>query len=329
MKHPFTRIRANKAAKNQLPIIESSKKPSFAVSIALLVIASIAMLGSSGYYWYTSVLTNPDRILSDMLDKSLQTTSVQRTISQENNQTNVEQDIFLAFTPEVYARSLTNLEETSSIGVSKVTTETIGTADTDYVRYNSIDVATRQNTAKQNFDNVLNVWGKREGNPETGQSTSFLNDALFVAVPFGNLNTEQRKELKAEIAKTQLYTIRETKTEFIDARPVITYTMDIKPQALITVLAKYVELTGVGSSAQLDPAQYEGAPSTPIKIQVDLLSRHVNEVSFDSSGRTEFYGAYGGVRDTQYPTETIDVDELQTRLTEVEQKQTQPQQGQQ
>ncbi len=319
MKHPFTKLGKRSTQTKTSSPVTSRNGLSFGLSMTLLVLAGIGLLASSGYYWYNNVLTDPTRTMSDVLDKSLQTTSVYRTIDQTNNQNSVTQSLYLSFTPKIYAKSVTHLEESGSAGNSSVTTETLGTTDADFVRYNAIDISSR-NSAKQNFDNVLNVWGKRQPPKDDPQPASFLNDALFVAVPFGNLTSDQRKQLKDEINKVNLYQIAKTETKFQNGRPVMNYTIDISPQALVQVLAKYVEITGVGNSKDLDPARYEGASTTQITIQVDLLSRHLNKIEFLESGRTETYGAYNLQQDVSLPTQTIEVDELQNRLTEIEQK---------
>jgi hypothetical protein len=252
-----------------------------------------------------------------MVDKSLQTSSVQRTISQESGRSTVDQAVHLGFTPRVVTQSVTDLQETNQTGKTTVTTENIGTDNADYVRYTAIDIGGSKNI---NTGNVLNVWGKRQGNAQTGQSTSFLSDALFVAVPFGNLNASQREQVKEEINKTKLYDIQEAKVEFVNGRPVANYTLNLEPQALIRVLGKYVQVTGVGRSADLDPAAYEGAAKIPVKLQVDVLSRHLVSSEFAGSGRTEKYTAYNARRDVQIPSQTIGIDELQKRLTVIEQQ---------
>lgn len=332
MKHPFTKFSNRKKTKTSSAVKaekpQQRKQLSYGQSIFLLVFAGIGLLGVSGWYWYQNILTNPDRILSDVLDKSLQTTSVSRIVYQENDQSSVEQSLYVSFTPETYSRSVTSLEESSSAGKSEVVTETIGRKNTDFVRYDSIEVSTRGG-GQQNFDNIVNVWGIRHNDPESGQAVSFLNDALFVAVPFGNLNASQRAELKGEIRDVNLYETLNTQTEFINGRPVVTYTLNISPQDLVQVLAKYVEITGVGTATDLDPALYEGAPATQVELQVDMLSRHVKEINFPGSGRTESYGAYNGVRHLSLPTDTISVEELQKRLTEIERRQQQQQRQQQ
>lgn len=297
-------------------ILQKTKQTKSLVIIVL--VCAVALFGASGYYWYHAVFTDPDRILSDTLNKSLQTTSVDRTITQESGQNKVNQSMYVEFTPKVLAQSVTNLEEETSLGKTTVTTETIGTKDTDYVQYRSIEVANNP-TANDRFNDVINTWAKRASNPEQGQQVSFLNDALFAAVPFGNFNHGQRAELKKEIKKANLYNTTDHKLSWQDGRPVMEYTMTLSPRALIQVLAKYSQLSGVGESSDFDPSQYEGASNITIKMNIDVLSRHVNSVDYLGSDRVESYGAYNAVRNVDTPSKTISIDELQTRVGGVEQ----------
>lgn len=282
-----------------------------------MLFASIGLFGASGWYWYQNVLTNPERILSGMLDKSLQTTSVSRNVTQVGEGNNVNQSVYLSFTPDIKAQTITKLSEKTATATTTVTTETIGTPDADYVRYSAVDIS--GGDAKQNFDSVLNTWGANKATA-TGQAPAFLNDALFVIVPFGNLNSSQRVALKNEIRDVNLYKFQDSKIDFNNGRPYIDYNIGLTPKALVQVLAKYVEMTGVGNADELVPERYEGAPEIQVQLRVDLLSRHVRTIQFEGTGRLETYTGYNTKREVTLPTETITIDELQSRLTKIEQQ---------
>jgi len=321
MKHPFSRkssARSNSAKTSKISGLNKPLTFGFKQAVGLAIVASLALFGASGYYWYKYVFIDTDRILSDMLDKSMQTTSLYRNIAQEGNGSNVDQDIYASFTPQLFAQSQTTLQESSGKGKTSVDTETIGTEKSDYVRYTSIAIANNKAAEGKKYEDIINQWAKRDENLEEGQSLTFLNDSLFVVVPFGNLNSDQRQKVKNEIIKTKLYDVVAVKTHFLNGRPVATYSIKMNPQSLVKVLAKYVEVTGIGKSAQLDPAQYEGAEALGVVMEVDMLSRHVSQVQLTASGRTESYYGYNVSREINLPKQTIPVDELQTRLTKLE-----------
>lgn len=286
--------------------------------MALLILATVFLFGASGYYWYQNVFTNPDRVLSDMLNKSLQTSSIQRQVNQSQGDSTLDQAIYVSFSPELLSQSDSDLSEITTLGRTVVKTENIGTQNSDFVRYTGIEIA--GDRSGRDFSKITGVWGERGGQPQSGQSASFLRDALFTAVPFGNLNSDQRKEVKEEINRVNLYDYSEASREFVNGRPVISYKINLDPQALVTVLSKYAEVTGIDGGPELNPAMYEGAQKVPLNITVDLMSRHVSTIEFGGSSRLETYGAYNMFRDVDLPKDTIDVNELQIRLQQLEQQ---------
>lgn len=281
----------------------------------MLILAALLLFAASGYYWYKNVLTDPSRTISDMLEKSLQTTSTVRTEQEMSGINSSERTVYMEFTPESFVQVITQLEEINEQAKTSVEVETIGTRDADYVRYNDVEVTGGR--ASGNFESILGQWAKRESNPQTGQAVSFLNDALFTAVPFGNLDSEQRREVINEIKRVNLYKYRDAKTVWQGGRPVIEYTLEVEPKALVQVLATYVKVTGAGSSAALDPAAYENAQQVRLRMSVDALSRHVKTIQFQNTERVENYAGYNMRRKVELPSKTIGIDELQSRLQSV------------
>lgn len=315
----MNKIFSRKSKKSASAKTKNIKKSlTFKQGIGLVILATVFLFGASGYYWYQNIFTNPDRVLNDMLDKSLQASTVQRRVSQSQGDSSLNQAVFVSFSPKVLTESVSELNEITTLGRTIVKTENIGTQNADFVRYTDIEVS--GDRTGRDFSKVTGIWGKRESQAESGQPASFLRDALFTAVPFGNLNNSQRDELKSEIKRVSLYQYKEAKKEYIDGRPVMTYQIDLDPHALVTVLAKYSEITGLGKSPELNPAMYEGAQRVPLNISVDLLSRHVSTIGFRGSDRLETYGAYNMFLNIDEPQDTIDINELQNRLQQLEQQ---------
>lgn len=286
--------------------------------MVLTLFAGLALFGFSGWYLYSNVWTNPDRLLSDMIEKSIQTPSVERVVSQKSQQSSVNQVVYLSFAPTLAVHSSTTLEEVARVGeATSVVTETIGTVDRDYVRYTEINVPQKQGQ-KDDFSDITGQWGKREKNEEKSEQVTFLDEALFSIVPFGNLNDEQRLALLAEIQNADPYKYDRAERQFQDGRPIMVYSMNINTQSLVRVLAKYVELTGAGDASQLDPEQYENAPPLRVTFAIDIMSRHLRQIDFGGTGRTEEYAAYGLKREIKLPEQTIAVDELQSRLQKLQ-----------
>ncbi len=297
----------------------TNKQLTFKQTVILALSMAVVLLSISGFYWYKYVLTDPDRILSGMLDKSLNSISIQRNLSQEEAGNTFNQTTYVAFSPEVKSKTVTEIREIDQAGDTTVTTEMQGVKDVDYVRYTDISVSGNQ-TNNQNFSNVLNVWAKRGQDPAAGTSPTFLNEAIFLRslVPFGNFTERQRDFVKSEINRSGLYQIEKTKQEFINGRPVMTYRMNIDQKSLIEMLAKYSQVSGIGTNLKLDPSQYEGSQKVPVVMQVDILSRHLKKIEFGGLNTSITYGAYNSRQQLNQPDKTISIEELEGRLRALE-----------
>lgn len=283
-----------------------------------ILAATLLLFGASGYVWYKNIFTDPDRLLGDMLNKTLQVDSLQRKTIQSGSQSATNQIYYNVFSPVVAVESRVDLREgdLSSDRVTKVTNETIATPSKDFVRYTSISLP--DGSAQKDFGNIINHWAKRENNKDTGESVSFFNQSLFAIVPFGNLNSQQRKELISEIDKQKLYQYKSNKIHFENGRPVMVYEIDLKPEALLRVLSLYSKLTGYGEEGQFDAEQYKDAPAVPVKLSLDVWSRHLRQVEYVGAQQVDRYGAYGLRRNIELPGTTISVDELQNRLQKIQ-----------
>jgi hypothetical protein len=290
---------------------------SFKVLVTGLLLLSIILLGGAGYVWYKNILTDSDRVFYGMLSKSLQTDSVSRTVTQTSSLRNVTQTYNLTYRPTPIAESETTIEQVGeNRETNSVTTRSIGTKDVDYVQYTDIQITNV--TGKPETKEILGQWAKRDKNTETGEAPQLLSEALFMFVPFGNLASEKREELVSKMRENKSYSFKEGKLEMSGLRPVMTYEVAIKPKALVEVLGAYVQETGIGDASQLDPASYEQAENVHVRITVDLLSRHLKEMTFIGDTRKETYSSYGVKRDIQLPKDTISISDLQTRLQKLQ-----------
>jgi hypothetical protein len=286
---------------------------SFKVVTSAMLVLSILLLGGAGYVWYKNILTDSDRVFYGMLGKSLQTDSVSRTVTQTSSLRNVKQTYNLTYRPTPIAESQTTIEQVGeNRETNTVTTRSIGTKDLDFVQYTDIQITNV--TGKPETKEILGQWAKRDKNAETGEAPQLLSEALFMFIPFGNLSDENKDQLTSKMRENKSYSFKEGKLEMSGLRPVMSYDVAIKPKALVEVLSAYVQETGIGDASQLDPASYAQAEDVHVKITVDVLTRHLKEITFIGDTRAETYASYGVKRNIQLPKDTITISELQTRL---------------
>lgn len=289
---------------------------SFKQLIILMILITLILFGFGGYVYYKQIFTNPDRVLNAMLNKSLQVNSIQRKTVQAGSQSATTQTYYNTFSPQVAVESHVELREgdIKSGRVTKVTNETIATPTKDFIRYTSVTLPEGSN--KRDFGKILNQWAKREKNEQTGEPVTFFDQSIFAVVPFGSLDPGQRKKVTDEVNSTNLYDYKSAKVSYDKGRPIMEYSIDLKPESLLKVLSVYADVTGYGDKEQLNPEQYKDSPAVPVKITVDLLSRHVRQVQYTGAQQVDRYGSYGLSRNITLPTQTIGIDELQKRLQE-------------
>lgn len=296
-----------------IPAIKFKKQSKTAMVLELAVLACIILVGVTGYLWWTKIFMNPERTLNDTIANNLQTRSITKVVDQSGPTGGLKQVTYLSFYPPVVsADTVTTLKQSAGSNVTSVTTETIGTSDSDYVRYT--DVSGTQNLqGAQNLKNLLGTWAKRQQNLSAGQQVTFLNESMFGVLPFGYFNNAQKAQLVSIINQENIYKYTDVKREISNHRPVFVYDMSINPADLVTMMQQYVKLSGVGDPNQFEPSQYKGLDDVKIKLTVDILSRQVVEVAY-STGRVEEYSGQNLYHQVNLPQNTIPVEELQRRI---------------
>ena len=64
----------------------------------------------------------------------------------------------------------------------------------------------------------------------------------------------------------------------------------------------------------LNPEQYGDKHSFGIQVQIDMLSRHLRQISYPGESRKEVYQAYGLNRNIELPRSAISIEELQSKI---------------
>ena len=278
-----------------------------------MLIAGLGMLGYSSYIWYSQYFTDNDRIFYGMLDKSLSTASLSKVISQNQGAREESQTFLLRFNPVPIIYSRSNVKQIDqNRQESTVVTETIGEREADFVRYTDIKVPDNPDDTT-NYSAVIDQWAKRSSSDEQ-VNAQFLDEAIFSFIPFGDFNKDQRAELIQLLKDEDVYRLRDGKVKYENGRPIFTASLQIKPSGLVAALKKYNQLTGVGDESLLNPADYDDFHTIGVQVKIDVLSRHLLEISYPGDARVETYEGYGVNRSVKSPDDSISIDELQNRL---------------
>lgn len=281
-----------------------------------LVGLTVVVFLVSGWGWWHFVQSKPSNVFDRMLATMLATSSVTKTITQEENGQKLDQKIQLTTQPKAQVHS----ENVLNQGQAVITTESIGTVRNDFVRYTDIQTEQKNSSGSSfDFSSVLASWGK-SGNSEETEQAQLFNQTLLGVVPTGNLPSGARKQLIEQIQKDKVYAVdySTVKRANVGGRPVYTFDVAMQPVAYINMLKTFARSLGLTHLDQVDASQYENTPELKFSFEVDVWSAQLKKVTYTDSGRSEVYTAYGARVLVDEPGDTITLEELQTRLQQVE-----------
>lgn len=284
--------------------------------IAATVITVISLLVLARHEF-----NDPERVFNAMLQSNLSSQGVTRSVEQESAGQTLFQTIQAQLGEENVVAGRTVLVQGSGDSATSIVTESIGTPETDYIRY--VDIETSQTGASGqplNFNEIIDVWGRSsaEGGALTGGE--LFSEAVLGVVPMGNLPAWQREAFVNRVNELDVYEIDYSQVERRkeSGRPVYIYNATVKPERYVTMLKEFGDLIGVGSLEATDPALFRDSPELSLQLEVDVWSRQLRAVAFNGSERSETYSAYGLNREVSLPEETITIQELQSRLQNVQ-----------
>ncbi len=289
------------------------------VIVKFLISFGVLLLLISGVMYWRGVYTSPAKVFDRMLATSLSTAAVTKTITQVDDSQRLKQTTLLETEPKALVHSLSVLEQAGE-GETVVTTETIATPETDYVRYSEIRTKQTNMEGKPfDFANVVGVWGRSSQDDPRGDGPQQLNQALLGVVPFANMNKQQRGQLLELIRKESVYNVdmNKVKRQTKNFRPIYSYEVSVKPVAYVRMLKTFAQANGLAQLDQVDPEQYAESASLSFVFDVDVWSGQLTNIAYQNGGRMEAYSGYGARIAITPPSKTIPVDELQTRLQSI------------
>lgn len=286
----------------------------------VIIVAGLLVLLASLCAWWRFVYSSPAHVFDRMLATSLSSSSVSKVVSQADESQTLHQTSTLVAEPDQIVRAMSVLGQTADTATS-ITTESIGTPETDFVRYNAIKTS-QKNAAGKNYDfsSVIGLWGKSSQDNPTSGGVQLFNQTVLGVVPVANVRQPLRAALLEKIKKENVYKIdtAAVKRQIINGRPVYIYDVTINPVAYVSMLKNFARDIGLTQLEQVDPAQYENSAPLKFVFDVDVWSGQLRKVSYDSSSRNEVYKGYGIRTQIKLPTTSIGVDELQARLQQIQ-----------
>jgi hypothetical protein len=286
-----------------------------AVYIKAASIVSVVLLIIGIWLWWVGVYTAKDDVFKAMLSNSLSTRGVTKIIEQQNESGSVNQKAQAQYGARNLVQVVTEINQKTQEGDTKVITNTIATPSDNYVKYQKIEVPNNSNT-KLNFDGLVGQWGKQT-KPEGG--ASIFSEATLGIVLFGNLPSNQRAELLSMMQDDSVYKVdyNSVATQDLNGRKVYKYTVEINTKQYVEVLKKYDEMLGLGFAKDLNPEDYATAPAIKTTMYVDVLSRALSKLEYQDGSRVEEFTGYGIQKPIEVPQQSIGRNELEQKLQNI------------
>jgi hypothetical protein len=288
---------------------------------ALIGLACLIFVVSGGV-WLYHIHNDPRRVFEGMVVNNLRTTGVVDHIEQTNQGQKLDQVVQFVTGPLYTAQSQTTITQ----GLDNpdiVKTESIGTPYLDFVRYLDIQTAQKGLNGKPlDFSKVMNIWGKDSTGQDNQQTTGQLySQSVLGVVPYANLSAADRKQVVELIKEQNIYQVdyKGVKKTKENGRPSYVYMVTIRPEAYVGMLKRVAHSMNLTQLEGVDPSAYAHSDPISFTFHVDVWSRQLTQVEYEGGTRKETLSSFGLQRPvTNLPTQTIPVDELQTRLQTIQ-----------
>jgi hypothetical protein len=252
-----------------------------------------------------------------MLVNNLSTDSVTKHQMSNNEKGAADQSIEVQFGKIQAARWLVTIKQKDG---TKITTESIGTPKTGYVRYTDIETRKKaKDGTPYDFSSIINVWGKSD------KKHTSLNQLFSQAVidiqnaplpPIGKLDASERQNLLGFMNEHDVFTVdtNNIKHKTIDGRQMYVYTVKVKLQPYFEAIQQFAKSMGLHDLDQVDTSSYKNTPPATLELTVDPETSQLVQASYPDAGYTENYSKWGQTEQIKTPQKTIPVDTLEKRL---------------
>lgn len=284
----------------------------------LLVAFGAVVLFISFFVWWQQVYRDPKNVFEQMLRNSLNTKVVSRQIVQKSTGQELDQRMQINTGENPVVTAQTDITQTGQI-TAKITTESIGTPDIDYVRY--LNIETSQMSAIDDepldFSALLGIWGINEA-VEQSQGQLY-NEAVLGVVPFGIVSPDKIDELVTR-AINDVYKIDYDNVEYAtrQGRDVIVYKVSINTQVYVDFLKEFSRSVGLTQLENVDSANFASSTGLNITVTVSASARNLVAISFDDTSREETFYDYRKASIVELPQESIPTRELEEKLQQVQ-----------
>ncbi len=282
------------------------------------LVLAVILLVISGYLAYTRIYLTPERRFWMAMDNNLSLPSVVRSTESGGTGNKSIETIRFEFGGQAAQDKVSSVGFKNATTESNVTTETLNTPATQYVRYKNIFSTEKKADGKAyNFDSIKNIWAK-EDVPSDAQSLDNQRLAylqpLITLVPFGNLPPAARQEVVAYLKSSGAYEVdfKRPTYQTSNGQKYINYDVEVHTKKYVAALQHYFTTAGLGVFPPLNPSGYSDNAHVSGNFIVEMKNNTLSAISFNR--QNESYSNYGVLNQLTLPKTTIPLAELQARL---------------
>lgn len=276
---------------------------------------AVLILLVSLFFWWQKVYISETNVFYGAIENNLRASSITKVIANENNKLIAASEL----TPDFRTRVINIQKIDNQDSKTHIQTEAIYTQKSNYERYNIIDTNVKNPDGKSpDFSKLINQWGESPAD-QMGQMNQQYILLLSGAVPIGDFNSSERKELMEVVKKDKVYTFDATKVKKYrkDNRLLYEYAINFNQKSFFKLLKKYGELRDISQLRDLPENDMQEGGDMQINITIDARSHKIISV-IDPSGGDERFGSYGLQESIKLPTKTMPITELESKLKSVQ-----------
>ncbi len=290
------------------------------------VSASIFLLLIFGYFGYTKVYTSPRRVFWRAINNSLVQGSVTKHVSASDPSSGqkISQYSQVNFASEPSLHSFVTVEQQPASGNTNqagsgikatIKTESIITRSAQYSRYISID--TNQKTADGKplkLDEVIGKWGKSDA--ASASPNEQINQVAVGLAPFARVPLAKQKDLANQMLRADVFDpdFASVQPKVVDGHATWVYKTKLNLANYLSIYKQALSMSGLVGLEKLNPDVYKSLPPIEVIMSIDKGSGKILQLQAESMGRREDYSAHGANLPITEPTNTIPLDQLQSKL---------------
>lgn len=281
-----------------------------------ITIAVVAVLVIVSIIWWSFIWQSPQRVFTDMLTNGLETTSVTKHLIASTSSQSVNQYVRL----EMGSTNATDWVVTATQSNTSVTSDSIGTLTTGYIRYTDISTQPGIQTKSANYKNVLDVWGKADGKTDVSLGQLFSNTLLDISnapiPPIGNVTDAERRALVNYDQNQNVFEVNynQVKSASIDGQAVYDYPVAVHLGPYVRMMQSFAHSLGITSLESIDANQYSTLAPVDLTLSVNKVSHQLVEIYYPTTGFAQSYSDWGLLTPIPIPLHSISTTALQNRI---------------